>query len=225
MKRPYLLGFAFVLLLCVSATPLFAFGHSHKWKKTVAAKSTVTGTSTAALITQGEYEGWYRYDISINWKAFANLYQLDLLLNDGCTKPDYEIVFPTPAATSTSIRHRYDPLAMTWQAYFESNGDPSILFKYSPVIEYDKYHRHVGTIASKIGTGTFSFYSNMVPEYGTYQDVIIAQLCGRPNVFGSLSGAYPSCNIILNPTTTTPEPATIILLGMGSCLLAVRKKR
>ena len=196
MKRPYLLGFVFVLLLCVSATPLSARGRSHRLRKTVAATSTVTttstvtatstvtGTSTAALITQGEYEGWYRYDISIKWKTCANLYQLDLLLKSGCAEPDHEIVFPAPAGFSTSAEHPYDPLAMTWTAYFESNGCPSIFFKYDPVIEYDKHHRPRNVTAGKIGRGTFSFYSNIVPEYGTYQDVIIAQPCGKPNVFG-----------------------------------------
>jgi hypothetical protein len=205
MKRTHLLsafvvlsGFVFVSSLSASFAPF------------------VTGESTASLIEDGDFAGLYRYDIFITWKMGANLSQLDLLLEDISQNPDYEIVFPTPAATSTSIRHRYDPLAATWTAYLKSNG----LCLFGEDDPYIKYVNPRRPKAGRIGFGTFSFYSNIAPEYGTFDDVLIAQANYGPKVFGDLCGdyPYPSCGNI-------PEPATILLLGLGSCLMVTRKKR
>ncbi len=205
MKRTYLLSVFIVLFTLVYVSPssavLFPF---------------VTGESTAALIKDGDFAGLYRYDIFITWKMGANLSQLDLLLEDISQNPNYEIVFPTPAATSTSIRHRYDSLAATWTAYLKSNG----LCLFGEDDPYIKYVNPRRPKAGRIGFGTFSFYSNIAPEYGTFDDVLIAQANCGPKVLGGLCGAYPypSCGNI-------PEPATILLLGLGSCLMVTRKKR
>jgi hypothetical protein len=206
----------------------------------------ISAQSTATLITDGEYTGWYKYQLDVNWNLNKRFSQWDLILKPGCAASDHIIVFPCPAGYSSGQRHdiiwgrrhnitwgrRYD---VTWLGIFKRNGDrrpdpiffprfagfsrgrrhditwldPDIL---DPVIIYKTAHGRPG----KSGSSTFFFISNIIPEYDTYEDVVVAK-AGCHDTYGTLTGDYPSCTII-------PEPATILLLGSGLVILFGKKQ-
>ncbi|MBE3132332.1 MAG: PEP-CTERM sorting domain-containing protein, partial [Acidobacteria bacterium] len=72
----------------------------------------------------------------------------------------------------------------------------------------------------KQGAGTFWFYSNVIPEYGAYSDILIAKN-GRNVTYGDMEGAWPSCSV----TPHVPEPATFGLLIVGMVAVAARRRR
>ncbi len=191
----------------------------------------ISGQSTATLIESGDFTGMYRYDISINWKTRFGLSQIDLLLVDFSRSADYEITFSSSAAASTSKIHHHDPFAVTWKAYLESSG-LSLFGEDDPYIKYapsDRWHSFWSyfLMPGRTGFGTFSFYSDIAPEYGTLDDILVAQTGRHQKIYGDLSGAFPIVSSGTGGGTggSTPEPATITLLGLGSCFILTRKKR
>lgn len=180
----------------------------------------INGTSTATLITGGPYDGWYLYEMSIEWDLDgqgAGLSHWDLVLLAGCALPDHLIEFDTPAGYSTTETEPTNPMAMGWTGYFNREGDPSAGIS-EPVVKYNSPFYPETAQPGEQGYGTFSFYANIIPEYGTYQDALVAKAgVGVDSVYGDLTGAYPSCTII-------PEPATVLLLGLGG-LFAFRARR
>lgn len=181
----------------------------------------VAGTSSAALITEGDYAGWYLYKIDIDWDLGqpgegAGLSHWDIILKQNCVLPDHLIEFDTPAGFSTSEDFPYDVTALGWTGYFERNGDPSLSSEEKPVVKYDSPHYPEGGEPGPAGSGTFFFYSNIIPENGIHPDALVGKAGNIPDTYGELTGAYPSCTIV-------PEPATIIMLGLGSGFLLMRK--
>jgi len=197
-----------VVILCSCTLPMYAG---------MVSPSSISGVSTATLQTEGEYAGWYLYEIDFQWSLYgrgAGLSHWDLILKDGCAEEDHLIVFDTPAGFSTRWGRLCKPNAMSWTGYFERKGDKSIGLN-KPVVKYDGPHIPKWAVAGSKGYGTFWFYSNIVPEYGTYDNVLVAK-SGCRVICGDLSGAYPSCTIV-------PEPATVLMLGVSSMLFI--KKR
>ncbi len=108
-----------------------------------------------------------------------------------------------------------DPAAVSWTGEFLRDGEPTVPSS-DPLIKYEQV---VGQTeeAGPLGYGTFWFYANIIPETGTYPNALVGKAGSDTIVWGTLTGAYPSCTI-------TPEPATLALLGLGG-LVAVRRRR
>ncbi|MFX0204157.1 MAG: PEP-CTERM sorting domain-containing protein [Candidatus Hodarchaeota archaeon] len=162
----------------------------------------IDGFSTATKIVEGEYESWYYYEIEFNWNLAKDISHWDLILKPDCAENDHLIEFAGGISNGGSI---------IWFGYFERKGDKSMDPEITdPVVKFEP-QGDPGTS----GTGTFWFYSNIIPEYlGPYDDIVAAK-AGPDNIYGPLEGAYPSCTI--------PEPATVILFGVGSIVLVNKK--
>ncbi len=184
--------------------------------------STISGTSTATLITDpGPHQGWYLYEIEIEWHLFgqgSGLSHPDLILKLECAGDDHLIEFDAPAALSSSEKFPEDPEALGWTGYFERNGDPSLDPPLNlPVVKYEDPFFPTDDEPASEGVGTFWFYTNAVPEYGTYENALVAKAGLIPDTYGYLTGAYPSC--------TLPEPGAFILLGIGGLAILRRVRR
>lgn len=209
MKVPNVVKFAVVLLL-ICSTQSFA----------IIITPTISGQSSATAIIEGDYEGFYLYQIDVVWDfgyGAAGLSHWDLILNEGCALPDHLIEFDSPAGFSTSEQFPFDPDAMGWSGYFQRKGDASLPLESGPVVKYDNPFFPGSAEPGDVGYGTFFFYSNIEPVFGIYPDVLVGKAGHMPDVYGDLSGAYPSCRIV-------PEPATVCMLGMGGGLLLMMKK-
>ena len=164
----------------------------------------ISGTGTADLVQTGDYAGWYKYTYEVTWNLSKGLSHLDLVLKPGCTQDDHHIVFETElggAYDGESPGEGWDPgnpvvVTVSSEGMFEPNGDPG-----------------------KTGVGQFWFYANILPEYSTFDNIVVAK-SGQNKVFGDMTGAYPSCQVI-------PEPATAVLLlgGLGLTVLSERRRR
>jgi hypothetical protein len=197
-----------VSLFCFCASPMYA-GIVHP---------EISAVSTATLLTEGEHSGWYLYEIDFQWDFGCkgnSLRHWDLVLKCGCANKDHIIVFDRPAGFSTSKRFPHDANSMSWTGYFNRLGDHSLNI-HKPVVRFDGPHHPVLASAGPEGHGVFRFYSNIIPEYGTFSHALVAKE-GCQVVCGDLRGAFPSCKII-------PEPATIAMLGLGNILLLRRKR-
>ena len=192
------------------------------WSAAVAQVPYVSGQSTATLITEpGPRYLWYLYEIAVDWDLNgegAGMSHLDVILKDGCKSADHLIEFDVPAGLSTSVQLPDDPEAMGWTGYFERNGDPSLNPVTNPVIKYNNPYYPPEAEPGPDGTGTFWFYANIIPEYGSYEGMLVGKAGTISDTYGDLVGAYPSCTII-------PEPAAMLLLGVGAATLLGKRKR
>ena len=201
------------VVVCICTVPLSAIEIPY-----------ITGTSSATLIDDGgPYNGWYLYEIEIEWdlnSQGAGLSHWDLILKADCGLLDHLIEFDVPAGYSTSESEPDNPLAMGWTGYFVREGDTSLDPAVTkPVVKYNNPFYPETAKPGPEGYGTFSFYANIIPEYkGPYENALVAKAGTIPDTYGTLTGAYPSCTII-------PEPATVMLLGLGALTLLKRRKR
>jgi len=184
--------------------------------------SLIAATGAAEKVTAGDYAGWYKYTYDVNWSLTRGLSHWDLILKPGCTEPDHKIVFDTGiggAYDGHSTGDSWTPrkpvvFTVSYEGMFEPQGDPSINLT-APLVKWepDETYGEPG----KKGAGQFWFYANILPEYGTFDNVLAAKY-GRNKIFGDLTGAYPSCQ-------TIPEPATLVLLGLGGAGAALVRRR
>ncbi len=202
------------VLLCVVSLPLFA----------EVSPPYITAQSTATLITEaGPRHGWYLYEIDVEWnlgsQQGSGLSHWDVILKSGCAVADHLIEFDTPAGFSTSETLPLDPNAMGWTGYFGRTGDPSLDPGVTqPLVKFDEDFYPSGAEPGKEGYGTFYFYANIIPEYGTYGNAVVAKAGQIEDTYGELTGAYPSCTII-------PEPAALSLLALGGLAMLMKRRR
>ena len=97
----------------------------------------------------------------------------DLVLYVGCAPLNHLIEFDTPAGYSTTVTDP-DPMAMGWSGYFEREGDTSSGIT-DPVVKYNNPFFPVDAQPGEQGSGTFSFEANIIPEYGTYENALVAK--------------------------------------------------
>lgn len=201
MRKPVLTTLFCLLVVCTYTAPLTATPDVPY----------ITGTSTATLITGGPHDGWYRYDISINWDLNtlgAGLSHWDIIFKADCGMSAELVDFDSPAGYS----YPADP-PIEWDALFESKGDPDLVTPITtPVIKYNEPTAEPGVE----GNGTFWFYADFAPVYGTYTNALVAKAGTVGGTYGDLTGDTPPCTI--------PEPATILLFGLGALTL-LRKRR
>jgi hypothetical protein len=164
----------------------------------------IEGTSTATLIVGEPYDGWYRYDVEITWDLNAQgagLSHWDFVLKTGCAEPDHLIEFDPAVGNADWAGYSNNgfvsgpPWEFGWVGYFERTGDTSVTPQITdPVVKYnDAYDLDGGADnPGAEGYGIFTFYANIIPEYGTYTDVLVAK-SGLGEARGDLEGAYPSC--------------------------------
>ena len=184
--------------------------------------ATISAESTAELIVEPgtEFNGWYLYQTAIQWDFSDQnaLSHWDLLLKMECLQPDHLIEFgDLPDGFSNSEEFPTDPQAIQWEGFFLRTGDPTIQpGTMNPVVKYEPYEP-VGAEVPKVGQGTYWYYSNIVPEIVNFDERIIAK-AGDNLFFGPLQGAYPSCTII-------PEPTSSALLSLGALGLITKRKK
>lgn len=199
------------LVVCIFASASFA----------VLVPPYIEGTSTATLVVGGARDGWYYYQMEVSWDLDgpgSGLSHLDLLIELECAELDHLVEFDVPAGFSTTETELTNPTAMGWSGYFNRTGDPTTGLT-NPALKFNDPYFPVDAEPGPTGYGTFSFYSNILPENGTLVDGLFAKSgSGVEDIFGDLTGDFPSCTIV-------PEPATIMLLCIGSFVICRRKRR
>ena len=182
----------------------------------VFAATSVSGTSTATLVTKGGYKGLYLYTVDVQWNLKRRTNNLDLVLDldPGGATDDHFIGFHLQRwyFNGHFSRHR----AALWDSGLvsvkgEVDSDPDVI---QPIMTFDPRG-----CSRRFGAATIYFYSDLVPEYkGPYSDALVVQTSSYSDIYGTLKGACPSYTVI-------PEPATIVLLGWGSIVLLWKKRR
>ncbi len=180
----------------------------------VSAIPLITGTSSATLIDKGDYAGLYRYDIALSWKQIGNFNEINLPLNINLDQTQ-QIIFPEPAGYS--LRDGMNDNVTAWIGTFVDNHNSS-LFGCKDYIVFTAIFTPGHQNHGKTSSGTFSFYSDMAPQYVLDETVFIEHSGHKLKNYGDIKGDFPS-------ETSIPEPATLVLLGFGAVPLLFRKRR
>ncbi|MHC4213315.1 MAG: hypothetical protein ACYSWP_08090 [Planctomycetota bacterium] len=125
-----------VFVFCLFACPSFA----------VLVPPDIAGTSTATLVVGGARDGWYYYEMSIEWDldgSGAGLSHLDLLLGLECEGEDRLVEFDDPGGFSTTTLEPSNPTAMGWTGHFDNTSDPTTGLP-NPAIKFNDPYIPVG---------------------------------------------------------------------------------
>lgn len=189
--------------------------------------SVISAVGTATQIAGGEYDGWYKYTYTVTWDLSKGLSHWDLVLKPACLDGLHFFDFApenglTKDGQSTGETWDIgDPVCykVNYGAEFSPTGDPSTNVT-APIIKWEPTSSYYEP--GKEGTGQFWFYANVVPQTGTFDDVIVAKY-GNNTRLGDLTGAYPSCNVI--QPQPVPEPATMAMLAFGGAMVYFARRR
>ncbi len=154
----------------------------------------VCGVSTVTVGT-GAFVGYWCYTIEASWDSDHGLSHLNILtdLPAACRCEEELITFDTPAGTSQGFEDENDttPCFNTYTGEYNCMGDPSLgspldqvaAIKFEPDTECD----------DKIGTGTFTFYSQAAPagDENTVHTAVIVDKNGNGECTGSVTGPLP----------------------------------
>ena len=196
--------------MCLCAAPLYAVPDP-----------VLTGQISASQVggePSDPYYGWYLYVIELQWNLDgegegAGLSHWDMIFKATCGITNDIIAFDSPAGQSTSNGNPTPPYTADWTGFFDLGGDNSMdPIITTPVIKYNDPTAQTGFS----GFGTFQFYADTAPVNGTYTNALVAKAGGVPDTYGDLVGDAPAC--------TVPEPATLLVLGLGGLAL-LRKRR
>ncbi|MFH1313946.1 MAG: hypothetical protein ABIJ00_12075 [Candidatus Eisenbacteria bacterium] len=159
------------------------------------------GTSSAWEATEPEYEGYWKYCLTVNWIDLPHgVSHVDLLVMlESCAcacTPGYfafaDTVGSGPGTNSV-------PCTVYYYGLFECHGDPSIGIT-DPLVKFEPYENCCEP--DKDGYATVCFYSVASPtEAGLYEDVIVLKY-STEYATGDLDGVLPICD----PAYSATEP-------------------
>jgi hypothetical protein len=180
-----------------------------------ASGSIISAVGTAQQVTGGVYDGWFKYSYTLTWDLSKGLSHVDMVIPP-CAAQSKQFGFDTEIGgindglSTGSSYHTGDPLnfVIPFEGTYEPRGDPSISLN-SPIVKWEAMN---GRDLGKVGVGEFSFYSNAIPFFGTFENAFYAKY-GRNEIAGNLTGPVPVC-----PPTPVPEPATMAYLLVGAGL-------
>ncbi len=162
-----------------------------------ASQCSISGTSTAALVIGGPFDGLYKYTLELTWDTGgAGLSHLTIDLNlDTCSEACLPGMFQmdSPAGTSDGD----GGCVAEYVGLFECDGDPTIPLS-GPVIKFEDIQGD-GCDAAASGSGTFCFYSPLLPDATPEAGNLWIKFSGD-TCSGDLVGDMPAC--------TPPVPVT-----------------
>lgn len=180
--------FSYVFFLAV-VLALVALGSAP-----VGAAGTVEATSIAELSDDPGFEGLWHYTILMSWDLEDyDLGHLDFFLamdafRDTCIGD--EIVFPTPAGTSSGVDPFGSLCQLDYTGVFQCKTDPSLkLGDLGYSIKYEPVEGQCETDTQ--GSGIFHFYTNMAPGISGLHEDALAVKHGQDIDFGNVQGQLP----------------------------------
>jgi hypothetical protein len=152
------------------------------------ATTSISGTSTAELITSGPKDGMWKYDITFQWASETPVYQItyDLgLAACPCVCLDvFDFDFPAGATPG----NRGDCMSFL-NGKFSCDGDYWVGLT-TPVVDWWPYTSACRPVGS--GEGTLTMYSDLRPKTVTDAEHLYLR-SGPVFVKGKISGQVPSC--------------------------------
>jgi hypothetical protein len=164
------------------------------------AECTISGHVTATENVDMPELGYWMYTLEVTWDTDSqtSLSHLDFVLDlpgstCDCSDFEYALAFADIAGESNGTP---DDCTVQYEAFLECFGDPSIpidgiLIKWEPLVNDE------GCEPGPIGTGTFTFYSDLDPvEIDTDLPLLVEKNSGE-SCEGGVTGVFPG--LLCNP--------------------------